>query len=89
MTKMLKGFYIKSEIVEIKFQYVFNSSKTFSCISFEYVLVPSNINSDPMEKKEKSKANTLYHRFYFYFFLATMMIKVSWGKCWLYSYASS
>lgn len=46
---MLKGFYIKSEIVEIKFQYVFDSSKTFSGIWFEHVLVSSNINSDPME----------------------------------------
>lgn len=56
---MLKGFYIKSEIAEIKFPYVFDSLKTFSCISVEHVLVHPNINPDPMEKKEKSKANTL------------------------------
>lgn len=47
---MLKGPYTKSETVEINFQYVFDFSKTFSCISFECVIIPSNGNSDSVEK---------------------------------------
>lgn len=62
---MLKGSYIKSETVGIRFQYGFDSSKTFS-FSFERVLGPSNVNSDSMEKKKKNKptANTLPYRIF-------------------------
>jgi len=64
---MLKGFYIKSEIIEIKFQYVFDSSKTFSSISFEHLVVPSYINSDPMENKKNLMQTLCSTGFVFYF----------------------